>query len=185
MSHTAHILVKILIILPWLRTPSSSSTCHMPTAWVRKWTQGLCCIIQSTSSVPTQHCLKDRETDRNEKEASQERDCTQRLPRKVISWTLYKLSQISLQKTPCHRLHVHAWNTSEGVQFWEDHLSKTSVLGNAEFRGSNWACDIWYKTYSTSAMTSNPVFKRNLCMPRDTKSFMLFRILHENNNLIL
>lgn len=83
---SAHILVKILIfcILPWLRTPSSSSTCHMPTACVRKWTQGLCCIIQSTSSVPTQHCLKDRYTDRNEKEACQERDCTQCLPTTVI-----------------------------------------------------------------------------------------------------
>lgn len=43
--------------LPWLRTPSSSSTCHMPTAWTRECTQELCCICQSTSSVPTQHCL--------------------------------------------------------------------------------------------------------------------------------
>lgn len=62
MSHIACVLVKIVIffILPWLRTPSSSNTCHMPTAWVREWTQVLCCIIQSTSSVPTQHCLKDK-----------------------------------------------------------------------------------------------------------------------------
>lgn len=44
-------------ISPWLRTPSSNSTCHMPTAWIREWTHELCCICQSTNSVPTQHCL--------------------------------------------------------------------------------------------------------------------------------
>lgn len=46
-------------VSPWLRTPSSSSTCHMPTACRRERTQELCCISQSTSSVPTQHCLGD------------------------------------------------------------------------------------------------------------------------------
>lgn len=46
-------------VSPWLRTPSSSSTCHMPTACRRERTQELCCICQSTSSVPTQHCLGD------------------------------------------------------------------------------------------------------------------------------
>lgn len=52
------------VILPWLRTLSSTRTCHMPTACVREWTHGVCCSIQSTSSVPTQHCLKSGGTQR-------------------------------------------------------------------------------------------------------------------------
>lgn len=44
--------------LPWLSTPSSSSACHIPTAWDRVRTQALCSTSQSTSSVPTQHCLQ-------------------------------------------------------------------------------------------------------------------------------
>lgn len=43
---------------PWFRTPSSSSTCHIPTACAREWMHELCCICQSTNSVPTQHCLQ-------------------------------------------------------------------------------------------------------------------------------
>lgn len=36
----------------------------MPTAWIREWTHGVCCSIQSTSSVPTQHCLRSGRTQR-------------------------------------------------------------------------------------------------------------------------
>lgn len=62
-SRAAHVQTHITQSLtsrrasPWLRTPSSSSTCHMPTAWTREWTHELCCNCQSTSSVPTQHRL--------------------------------------------------------------------------------------------------------------------------------
>lgn len=49
---------------PWLRTSSSTSTCHIPTAWPREWTQELCWISQSTNSVPTQHWLQEDRTER-------------------------------------------------------------------------------------------------------------------------
>lgn len=47
-----------IVYLPWFRTLSSSSACHIPTAWDRVRTQALCSTNQSTSSVPTQHCLQ-------------------------------------------------------------------------------------------------------------------------------
>lgn len=54
--------------LPWLSTPSSSSACHMPTAWERVSTQALCITNQSTSSVPTQHCLQHTHTNTHVKQ---------------------------------------------------------------------------------------------------------------------
>ena len=43
--------------LPWTRIPSSTRTCHIPTAWLLHWRPSFCFISQSTRSLPEQHCL--------------------------------------------------------------------------------------------------------------------------------
>lgn len=43
--------------LPWTRIPSSTSTCHIPTAWLLDCMHSFCFSSQSTSSFPEQHCL--------------------------------------------------------------------------------------------------------------------------------
>lgn len=128
MGHIHQILVKALNFfnLPWLRTPSSSNTCHMPTAWLREWTQVLCCIIQSTSSVPTQHCLKDKWTERNEKGANQERSQT-------VPTNNSDISNSVLFRSHCRKDNYTVFASMseipvKALKFWENLLQRTANI---------------------------------------------------------
>lgn len=49
--------IKPVKFLPWTRIPSSTNTCHIPTAWLLVCMHSFCFSSQSTSSLPEQHCL--------------------------------------------------------------------------------------------------------------------------------